>query len=571
LHKLISRSLLALLVTCIPLAASISSQQKKKVKARVKGIEREYPFKKWRKNRKNLNKELEKVSRKFSVNPNQGLLDFPHKKLKRLEKKIIEVDQYLELIDSTIAKLKTARILKDVFPRGGRVRSREEARARAQIRLTLTQKEKNRLEPFIFLKKDCMKLHTDFYEFQSDWMLNYARKSLFKKVKDEFQKNYFSANTRIYSAVAQRVKKFIRQLPETPKESEKTLKYIQDKIPQPMAHLDKLERALNPDMLYHSVLEKAAEENIRFSFQAEHKIEGLLKSLSEQNLNVVTKRKRRWYLIQSDISSALTRVPEAMANLKRKKERKQEFRKYLSDLTSSSESSFVSDTVFKKVLAKKTKNVKTSEVQSGRKNLDVKVEGFSHDLAKVGKLDLSLETNNGDFDRIYGDSKETQALYVFYAQGGRADNNDLNSFVNEVGLLSFSGEEEFLSYKLPKKWKAEKKVRWKKVKASEEKENYNREFTYVDLVVEAHKEHFKTEAYEYVKKIYVPANMLIIFRPGGAVKRFETFSDVRRLRIKPQDLENGNLYYKFLNYSVDGPEIHLNGIDQVIKLAKSYK
>jgi hypothetical protein len=206
-------------------------------------------------------------------------------------------------------------------------------------------------------------------------------------------------------------------------------------------------------------------------------------------------------------------------------------------------------------------------VSNARNRQKVKVDSFTDKLVHVGNFKFDLHFGSPEFERIYDDPKEAQSLYMFMAEQGNADKNDLREFVHEVALLSFGGTEEFLSYRLPSRWAPAKRIRWQTVKNEEKETVQNREFSYIELVTEAHRVRPKEEAYQYIKKVYIPANMLLIFQPGGRVKRYQTFADIRKLRIRPADLVDGRLHYKFLNYSVSGEFITLNGIDHEIKTA----
>ena len=102
---------------------------------------------------------------------------------------------------------------------------------------------------------------------------------------------------------------------------------------------------------------------------------------------------------------------------------------------------------------------------------------------------------------------------------------------------------------------------------AQEKAVQDREFSYVDLVVDAHRKRPGTGSSRGADVENLPANMIVIFNPGGAIIRFQSFSDIDDVAIQPGDLVGGKLHYKFLNYSVDRRNIYLNGIDQEMKVA----
>ena len=69
---------------------------------------------------------------------------------------------------------------------------------------------------------------------------------------------------------------------------------------------------------------------------------------------------------------------------------------------------------------------------------------------------------------------------------GRTSNADLQEFVAEVALGSFSTPYSFLSYLAPSRWKPGQAPGWVPDRA-QEKAAQDREFSYVDMVVDAHR------------------------------------------------------------------------------------
>jgi hypothetical protein len=108
-------------------------------------------------------------------------------------------------------------------------------------------------------------------------------------------------------------------------------------------------------------------------------------------------------------------------------------------------------------------------------------------------------------------------------------------------------------------------VNWVPDRAAE-KEAKDREFSYVDLVVDAHRKRSGGGGRSETG-VNLPANMIVIFDPQGSIIRFQSFADVDQVAIRAGDLVGGKLYYKFLNYSTDRQHIYLNGIDGEMKVA----
>jgi hypothetical protein len=195
--------------------------------------------------------------------------------------------------------------------------------------------------------------------------------------------------------------------------------------------------------------------------------------------------------------------------------------------------------------------------------LKVDKERFNDTLAMVEKF--TVKEGQVDFSKMSLQERSSQSAFTYASPAGRTSQGDLENFVAEVALGSFSTHFNFLSYLAPGRWTPGKPFSWI-VERAGEKEAKDREFSYVDLVVDAHKKRSgggtRSEA-----GVNLPANMLIVFDPQGAIIRFQSFADVDEVRIGNGDLVGGKLYYKFLNYSADRQRIYLNGIDGEMKVA----
>jgi len=224
---------------------------------------------------------------------------------------------------------------------------------------------------------------------------------------------------------------------------------------------------------------------------------------------------------------------------------------------------------FNRGIRNKSGRLKTTKVKSASKKLHVQVDGFDENLHKTDKFDFNVKQSN-KFDRLNASSKISTSLYTYQSPLGHAGKKDLIQFVNDVGLISFGTDDEFISYKLPSKWQPKKNIKWIKQKSAKKKVNLDRTFTYVELFIEAHryKKGKKPSVEPQIEKKYISPNMIIIFELGGAIKRYQTFTNIRKLRLKKSDIVGGKVSYKFIKYSVRGSRIHLHGIDHEIKQAK---
>ena len=89
----------------------------------------------------------------------------------------------------------------------------------------------------------------------------------------------------------------------------------------------------------------------------------------------------------------------------------------------------------------------------------------------------------------------------------------------------------------------------------------------MDLVVDAHRKRSGSGSTREEATANLPANMIVIFDPHGAIIRFQSFGDIDEISVQSVDLVGGKLYYKFLNYSADRERIYLNGIDGEMKIS----
>ncbi len=547
--------------------AGVSPQ--KKLNSYYDSLYKEYPLKKWQQKGKSISKGIYKAHTTFYKNPSDGISEINYKKLIKLGKSADECKVYYDNIHKLYLALKTESIISAVFPRSQPADNAREARAISDIRINLKKTEKERLEKPAMLGRKFRDVINKYEELQADWMFYYARNALFKNAKKQFEIYHFKQNADAYREFNKRGKLYAAGVQEEPAKALIALNALNKKMSMPLKHLFELKDQLSPEMLYNGILESAADDKIDFTMKAEAKIEAILQPLSQQNLKIVKDRYAQWQVLRNNINQAITNANTCLQRIDRRNRNKNDVKNMLTNLTNN-DSKLSIDGSLDKAMDHKSAAMHKSRIGSARNKLAVKVEGFSDTLAHVNMADVKFENKfNDKFERITADSKENEGIYVHVAKGSRADKSDLMQFVREVGLISFGNNKEFLSYKLPKNWVAGKAIKWQKDVWVQAEASHDREFSYVELFVEAHKVRQQKSAGDYVKKVYIPANMIIIFGSGGEIKRYITFSDIRRLVLTNNDLSGENIYYKFLNYSTRGQYIYLNGIDYQIKMASA--
>ena len=391
-------------------------------------------------------------------------------------------------------------------------------------------------------------------------------------------------------------------------------------------NLEGLLEALNTDFLFSDLLEYARKRKVEFTIEVEDKIEASLKERSQSVLAPIRDRIAAWKNFAAALKdrtaraqtlgreqearaqtaarererAARDRQQQAQADAEREKarleeerraeaeraemerkeqermaalaeeqkrmesEQKEKFKQTLTALktfTFKSETAVEIDDDSKKALGTKAGFLKTSYVRSGVNKLKVDKAKFSDTLALVEKF--SMEQSSVDFSKMSLQERSNQSAYTFSSPAGRTSQGDLENFVAEVALGSFSSFYSFLSYVTPSRW-SPGRINWMPDRAAD-KEAKDREFSYVDLVVDAHRKR-SGGGTRGESTVNLPANMIVIFDPQGSIIRFQSFSDVDQVTLRGSDLVGGKLYYKFLNYSTDRQHIYLNGIDGEMKV-----
>lgn len=589
--------LLGLLALCAPPARGDSdadlAQAKVYLKEYLKTVNRQYPFADWEKQAAKARRSLEKVREKAGAGYNRGL----YSSLAPLASEVTAVRIRRAEVDKLIRELYVATLVVRVESMFSKAGKRLDPDAKLAFQRALMPYESGSLRPKQALLADIAALDRDFRRLQTDWLYAFAQDYLGGRVEEHLKAYNFAQNEAIYDDYSLQLDYWTREIAGNAPQAHGQLKSLSAKFDgakgRIRGNLEGLLEVLNTDMLFSDLLEHARKQKVEFTIEVEEKIEASLKERSQSTLAPVQQRLAAWrdfsFALRDRLTEASAKVEdqrsrqlaqeeierrerERMEALREEQERqarkqKEEFKQTLTALktfTFKGETSVELDDESKQALKTKAGFLKTSYVRSGQTKLSVdKGAKFSDTLAFVQKF--KVEEGGVDFSKMSLQERTNQSAYTYASPSGRTSNADLQEFVAEVALGSFSTYYSFLSYLAPSRWKPGR-LGWMPDRA-QEKASQDREFSYVDLVVDAHRKRPGGGVTRTDNVVNVPANMIVIFNPGGAIIRFQSFSDVDNVTIQPGDLVGGKLHYKFLNYSVDRRNIYLNGIDQEIKVA----
>jgi hypothetical protein len=605
------------------------AQAKSYLKECLKDLNAKYPFAEWEKQLAKARSDLDRLRAKMAGSDGfdrslYGQLDALNRQVQELQRRRADTEKLIQ--DLYVGSL--VRQVDGRFYRDGRKWS-PDARLAFQRALMPYEsgslKPKTRFQADAArLEKEFRALQTDWqFAFAQDFLGRRVEEHLkthdlarMESLRDDYtlQLDYWTRQLQTNAAQTE------AQLQKLSRQYEGNKAFVKD-------NLESLLEALNTDFLFSDLLEYARKQKVDFSIEVEDKIEAALKERSQSVLAPIQERIAAWKafaaalrdrtaqahaLAKQDEARALAaakdreraareREKQALAQAELEKaraeeerraqaeraeaerreqeqlaalaeeqkqaesEQKEKFKQTLSALktfTFKSETSVELDDDSKKALGTKAGFLKTSYVRSGVNKLKVDKAKFSDTLALVQRF--TVEEATVDFSKMSLQERSNQSAYTYTSPEGRTSQGDLENFVAEVALGSFSTYFSFLSYVTPSRW-SPGRIGWMPERAAE-KEAKDREFSYVDLVVDAHRKRSggggRSEG-----SVNLPANMIVIFDPQGSIVRFQSFADVDQVVIRPGDLVGGKLYYKFLNYSTDRQHIYLNGIDGEMKVA----
>lgn len=572
-------------------------QAKAYLKDYLKALSKQYPFQDWEKQAAKARKSLDKARDKAFGNAgfNRSLYATMEPLSQEIDAALKRRPEAEKLIREMYVSTLVVRI-ESMFSKEGR---RMDPDAKLGFQRALLPYEAGSLKPKQAFINDLMALERDFKRLQTDWLFSFSQDYLGRRVEEHLKAYAFAQNEAVYDDYSLQLDYWSREIAGNAPQAFEQLKGLSQKFEGAKGrirqNLEGLLEVLNTDMLFSDLLEHGRKQQVEFTIEVEEKIEASLKERSEATVAPIRQRLEAWkrfsYALKDRTGEAQakaeTQRSQAMAHeemerrerermdaLKEEQERqarkqKEEFKQTLTALktfTFKTETSVELDDESKQALKTKSGFLKSSYVRSGSNKLAVdKGAKFSDTLAYVQKF--KVEDGGVDFSKMSLQERSNQSAYTYASPSGRTSNADLEEFVAEVALGSFSTYYSFLSYLAPSRWKPGRAPSWMPDRA-QEKAAQDREFSYVDLVVDAHRKRPGGGGTRSASTVNVPANMIVIFDPKGSIIRFQSFSDIDNVSVNAGDLVGGKLHYKFLNYSVDRRNIYLNGIDQEIKVAQ---
>jgi hypothetical protein len=588
---------IGLLLSLAPLQAGTDedvSQAKSYLKDYLKQVNQKYPFAEWEKQAVKCRANVERLRARIGSQGGQfdkgghSLIEPLAKDIQDLLKRRADTDRLVKelYVASLVARID------DAFARNGK---RWDPDAKLAFQRTLMPYEAGSLRPKTAFQANVAALDRDFRQLQTDWLYAFAQDYLGRRVEDHLRAYNLAKIEALYDDYSLQLDYWNRQIQANAAQTEQQLQVLAKKFEENKGwlrqNLESLLDALNTDFLFSDLLEYARKQNVDFTIEVEEKIEASLKDRNQSTLAPIQSRILQWKDFAADLRDhtataaalAATQQSQALAQAeddrkeqermealkeeqkRMEQEQKEKFKQTLTSLrtfTFKSETAVELDDDSKKALSTKSGFLKTSYVRSGVVKLKVDKERFNDTLALVQKF--SVEAGQVDFSKMSLQERSNQSAYTYASPAGRTSQGDLDDFVAEVALGSFSTYYNFLSYVTPNRW-SPGRLSWAADRAGE-KVNRDREFSYVDLVVDAHRKRSGgSNRNESVKNL--PANMIVIFDPQGAIIRFQSFGDIDQVSIRPGDLVEGKLHYKFLNYSTDRQHIYLNGIDPEMKVS----
>ncbi len=599
-HVLLPALFLGLFALCVPRMAVAAegvdaevAEAKVLFKDYLKALNRQYPFPEWEKQLEKARKSLDKARDKAAGGYQRGL----YASLVPLAQEVAAVGKRRSDVNKLISELYVATLaarVEAMFAKEGRRLSPE---AKSAFERALMPYEAGSLKPKQAYLAGAASLERDFRRLQTEWLYAFSQDFLGRRVEEHLKAFDFARNEAVFDDYSLQLDYWTREIAGNAGQAHGQLLSLSRKFDGAKAgirqNLENLLEVLNTDMLFSDLLEHARKQDVEFTIEVEEKIEASLKERSQATVAPIRQRLDAWRdfadALRGRSSEAQARADqqrsqqlareeterrerESMEALREEQERqareqKEKFKQTLTALktfTFKSETSVELDDDSKQALKAKAGFLKTSYVRSGQNRLSVdKGAKFSDTLAYVQKF--RVEDGGVDFSKMTLQERTSQSAYTYASPSGRTSNADLEEFVAEVALGSFSTYYSFLSYLAPSRWRPGR-LAWTPDRA-QDKAVQDREFSYVDLVVDAHRKRQGGGGTRTANVVNLPANMIVIFDPKGAIIRFQPFSDIGSVTIQKGDLVGGKLHYKFLNYSADRRNIYLNGIDPEIKVS----
>ncbi|MDB5106890.1 MAG: hypothetical protein JWP91_4579 [Fibrobacteres bacterium] len=589
---------MGLLLTFAPAKAGSTeedlAQAKTYLKDYLKQVNKRYPFADWEKQASKCRSNLDRMRSKPAFS-GEKFDKGAYSQLEPMAKEVEELLKHRADTDKLMKELYVATIVSRIEGSFFQDGKRWDPEAKLAFQRALMPYEGGSLRPKTSFQANVAAIDRDFRQIQTAWLYAFAQDFLGRRVEDHLRANDLAKIEALYDDYSLQLDYWTRQIDANAGQAQEQLQQLAKKFEDNRQwlkqNLENLLEALNTDFLFSDLLEYAHKQKVEFTLEVEDKIEASLKERNQSTLAPIQARLAQWKnfsvqlkertataasLARTQQRQALARADderkerdrmEALKEEQRRMEQdqKEKFKQTLSSLktfTFKSETAVELDDDSKKALSTKSGFLKTSYVRSGVVKLKVDKSRFNDTLALVQKF--SVEQGQVDFSKMSLQERSNQSAYTYNSPAGRTSQGDLENFVAEVALGSFSTYYNFLSYVTPSRW-SPGRISWN-ADRNGEKVNKDREFSYVDMVVDAHRKRSGgNNKPESVQNL--PANMIVIFNPQGSIIRFQSFADVDQVSIHAGDIVEGKLYYKFLNYSTDRQHIYLNGIDPEMKVA----
>ncbi len=570
------------------------SRAKSYLKDYLKQVGQKYPFADWEKQATRCRGNLDRM-RSNPAFSGEAFDKSGYSQLEPMDREIQDLLKHRAETDRLVKELYVSSLVARIDGEFSRNGKHWDPDAKLAFQRALMPYEAGSLRPKTAFQANVAALDRDFRQVQTNWLFSFAQDYLGRRVEDHLRAYNLAKIEALYDDYSLQLDYWNRQIQANATQTHEQLLQLSKKFEDNKGwlrqNLASLLEVLNTDMLFSDLLEYAHNQKVDFTIEVEDKIEASLKERNQSTLAPIQARIAQWKNFSAVLrertatateqaknqeSQALARAEddrkehERMEALKEEQQRmeqeqKEKFKQTLTSLrtfTFKSETAVELDDDSKKALSTKSGFLKTSYVRSGVVKLKVDKALFNDTLALVQKF--SVEEGQVDFSKMSLQERSNQSAYTYASPAGRTSQGDLQNFVSEVGLGSYSTYYNFLSYVTPGRW-SPGRVSWT-ADRNGMKINHDREFSYVDMVVDAHRKRSAGPAHDE-STVNLPANMIVIFDPRGAVMRFQSFADVDQVSIRAGDLVDGKLYYKFLNYSTDRQHIYLNGIDPEMKVA----
>ncbi len=577
-------------------ATESASQAKIYLKEYLKGTNEKYPFALWEKQLSDCRALLDRTRSKVD----SAALKLDPQVFSNLEILGKDVDQIVKHradVNILVRQLYASSLVSNIEGRFRQAGNPWDSVSKMAFQRVLLQYEAGSLKPKSIFLANAAALDRDFHTLQTKLQFAFAQAYLSRRIEEHLYNFNLAKIEKLYSDYSLQLDYWIKGFSASATQTQSQLLLLNQNFAENKVwvrkDLENLVEVLNTDMLFSDLLEYSSQNKVELTLEVEEKIEAVLRERNDATLTPIRDRIAKWKAlaesIREHVSMAEDQVKmekhQALAKADRaRKEREQmealqmkqqlleqeqtaKFKETLNALrtfTFKTETSIELDDDSKKALTRKVGALKTSYSGTASKKLPLAKEKFSDTLAYVQKF--KMEDKQVDFSKMSLQERSNQSAYTYTSPTGRTNQSDLENFVSEVALSSFSSSYTFLSYQLPNRWALGKAIAWI-AERSGQKVVQDREFSYVDLVVDAHRKHSVSGSTHSQNSDNLPANMFVVFDPKGAIIRFQTFANIKQVFIKPADIVGGHVYFKFLNYSADRHHIYLNGIDGELKVA----